>query len=170
MSDISMTLPRVQSRGLSEFARKMLSQLVLLFSLWIGIGAISPLFAGEEKEMEEALLKLSKPHEKAGFDFRADIWQRELQPEMGKAVRIQMFKGNEYRVCIAVAPSSGVKVAAHVLDFEGKAIETKTETTDDGSGTTLHVKPKSTGVYLVVVRHAGGEKHKAVCGMITGYR
>lgn len=170
MSDTSMTLPRVQCCGLFRFARKILPQLLLLVSLWIGSGSLSPLRAGEEKDMEEALLKLSKPHEKAGFDFRADIWQRELQPEVGKAVRIQMFKGNEYRVCVSVAPGTGVKVAAHVLDFEGKPAESKIETSDDGSGTTLHVKPKNTGVYLVVVRYAGGEKRKAICGMITGYR
>ena len=143
---------------------------VLLFAAVLCFASAPQMLAGEEKEMTDALLKLSKPHEKAGYDFRADIWQRDLDPEVGKAVRIQMFKGNEYRVCIAVAPGSGVQISAHVLDFEGKPAESKVETSEGGWGVTLHVKPKHTGVYLMVVHRSGGEKRKAVCGMITGYR
>ena len=67
--------------------------------------------APEASELESALVKLVEPHEKAGFDFRADIWERELSPEVGKAARVQMFKGNEYRVCLAVPPSSGVQMS-----------------------------------------------------------
>jgi hypothetical protein len=130
----------------------------------------TPASADEASQVEEALVELAKAQESQGFDFRADIWERELSPEMGKAVRIQLFKGNEYRVCVAVSPKSGVQIASQVLDAEGKPIESKTEKTNGGWGVTLHVTPKRTGVYMVTVRHAGGSQKKALCAMISGYK
>lgn len=125
--------------------------------------------ADETEQVEAALVGLAKTQEALGFDFRADIWERELAPDMGKAVRMQFFKGNDYRVCVAVSPKSGVKIEAHILDGEGKPIETKSEATEGGWGVTLHVKPNRTGVYMVTIRNAGGQK-KALCAMISGYK
>ena len=133
-------------------------------------GLASPLLASEEEDAEKAVLKLTEVQEKDGFDFRADIWARELKPDVGKAVRVQMFKGNEYRVCIAVPPQSGVKIAAHVLDTDGKPIETKSDPAGEGWGATLYVKPKRTGVYAVVMRQAESKGKVVPCAMITGYK
>jgi len=130
----------------------------------------STALADEVEEVERAVVKLAEKPEKDGFDFRADIWARDLKPDVGKAVRVQFFKGNEYRVCVAVPPTSGATVVAHVLDAEGKPMESKTETADGGWGVVLSVKPKSTGVYAVVMRQ-GERKGKVVpCAMITGYK
>lgn len=129
-----------------------------------------PVAADEVDDVEEALVKLAGRQEKEGFDFRADIWERQLTPELGKAVRVQFFKGNDYRVCVAVSPKAGVQIAAHVLDMEGRPVESKSEMAEGGWGITLHVKPKRTGVYVVVIRHAGGKMKPAVCAMITGYK
>lgn len=130
----------------------------------------APARADEASQVEEALVELAKAQEALGFDFRADIWERELSPEMGKAVRIQLFKGNEYRVAVAVSPKSGVQISSQVLDAEGKPIESKVEKTPGGWGLTLHVTPKRTGVYMVTVRHAGGTQKKALVAMISGYK
>lgn len=126
--------------------------------------------ADEVDEVEAALIQLASAQEKDGFDFRADIWERQLTPDLGKAVRVQFFKGNEYRVCVAVPPKSGVQIAAHVLDVEGRPIESKVETAEGGWGITLSVTPKRTGVYVVVVRRSGGKERATVCAMITGYK
>lgn len=126
--------------------------------------------ADEVSQVEDAVVALAKLQEGKGFDFRADIWERELTPDLGKAVRVQFFKGNEYRVCVAVPPKSGVKIAAHVLDMAGSPAESKIEPTEGGWGATLHVKPKRTGVYMVVIRHAGGPAKSTLCAMITGYK
>jgi hypothetical protein len=126
--------------------------------------------ADEVDEVEAALIKLASAQEKDGFDFRADIWERQLTPDLGKAVRVQFFKGNEYRVCVAVPPKSGVQIAAHVLDVEGRPVESKVETAEGGWGITLSVTPKRTGVYVVVVRRSGGKERATVCAMITGYK
>jgi hypothetical protein len=140
--------------------------LLALFLIW---GSLS-VRAGVEEDAQKAALLLALPLEEAGFDFRADIWVRELTSEVGKAVRVQMFKGNDYRVCVSVPTGSGAQITAHVLDGEGANMEAKAEPTPDGAGTVLHVKPPRTGVYLFVVKLSGGKTKKTICAMITGYK
>jgi len=122
----------------------------------------------EEEEAESAVLTLSKPLEKMGFNFRADIWERPLAPELGKAVRLQLFKGNDYRICVAVPQHAGVNIEAHVVDATGQPVEEKTDS--KGWGTVLTVKPKHTGVHVVTIREAGGKTKTVTCTMIMGYK
>jgi hypothetical protein len=147
-------------------ANLSLAQLVILtlgFCLCTGAQA-----GNEEEAAESAVLSLSKPLEKDGFDFRADIWERPLTAEIGKAVRIQLFKGNDYRVCVAVPRHAGVDIEAHVVDINGQSIEEKTDT--KGWGTILTVKPKHTGVHVVTIRESGGKPKTVTCTMIMGYK
>ncbi len=122
----------------------------------------------DEEAAEKAVVSLLVPLEKQGFDFRADVWERELKPDVGKAVRLQLFKGNDYRVCIAVPADSGVKLEAHVLDESGKQVEDKVEA--KGFGLVLKVNPKHTGVYIVTIHQSGGKKISVTCAMIMGYK
>ncbi|HEY2572564.1 MAG TPA: hypothetical protein VGH65_00800 [Verrucomicrobiaceae bacterium] len=122
----------------------------------------------ENEEAEMAVAKLVHPLEKAGYDFRADVWERELKPDLGKAVRLQLFKGNEYRVCVAVAEHSGVQIEAHLLDINGENIEAAVD--KRGWGAVLTAKPKHTGVYIVTIRQAGGKPKPVTCVLIMGYR
>ena len=123
----------------------------------------------DEEGAEKAVAQLMHPLEKAGFDFRADVWERELKPDLGKAVRVQLFKGNDYRVCVGVAEKSGVKIAAHVLDMNGKAVETKND--NNGTSVVISVRPARTGVYVVTINQAKGGNAKTVtCAMIMGYK
>ena len=139
---------------------------LLVMSVLMAIPAV----ADEVDDVETALVKLATKQEKEGFDFRADIWERQLTPDLGKAVRVQFFKGNDYRVCVAVPPQSGVQIAAHVLDMEGHPVESKVETAEGGWGVTLSVKPTRTAVYVVVVRRSGGPEKTVPCAMISGYK
>jgi hypothetical protein len=122
----------------------------------------------EEEAAETAVLSLTKPLEKEGFDFRADIWERPLAADIGKAVRVQLFKGNDYRVCVAVSRRVGVNIEAHVVDINGQSVEEKSDAR--GWGTVLTVKPKHTGVHVVTIRESGGKPKTVVCTMIMGYK
>lgn len=122
----------------------------------------------DEEAAEKAVASLLVLQEKLGFDFRADVWERELKPDVGKAVRLQMFKGNDYRICIAVPAQSGVQIEAHVLDDSGKQVEDKIE--GKGHALILQVKPKRTGVYIVTISQSGGKKIPVTCAMIMGYK
>lgn len=151
--------------------RRQLWRLLGVSALFVLCLVLSPAaIADEEKEVTDAVLSLTAKYEKDGFDFRADIWVRELKPELGKAVRVQFFKGNDYRICVAVPQDSGIQIAAHVLDEEGKPIEGKVESTKNGSGLVLHAKPKRTGLYVVAIRQSGGTAKSTPCAMISGYK
>jgi len=122
----------------------------------------------DAEEAEMAVAKLVHPLEKAGFDFRSDVWERDLKPDVGKAVRLQLFKGNEYRVCVAVAEHSGVQIEAHVLDANGENVESAVD--NRGWGVVMTTKPKRTGVYVVTIRQSGGTPKPVTCVMIMGYK
>ena len=140
-----------------------LTVLMLAFLLCSGVRA-----GEEEEEAEAAVLSLSKPLEKAGYNFRADIWERPLAPDLGKAVRLQLFKGNDYRVCVAVPQRSGITIEAHVVDTDGRPMEEKVET--KGWGTILIVRPKHTGIHVVTIRQSGGKTKTITCTMLMGYK
>lgn len=145
--------------------RACLSTLILAASLLLfAAGA-----AGDDiEEAEMAAARLVHPLEKAGFDFRSDVWERELKPDVGKAVRLQLFKGNEYRVCVAVSEHSGVQIEAHLLDGKGENVESAAD--KHGWGVVLTAKPRHTGVYIVTIRQSGGTPKPLTCVMIMGYK
>lgn len=130
-----------------------------------------PAMARETTEAEKGAWEMARKLEKEGFAFRAESWQKELRPDMGKAVKVQLFKGLEYRFCIAVTPGSGVSITAAVLDFDGKPMG-DIRPIENGWGVVLEFKPKRTGVYAIAIRqHDTGSAGKAVnCAMLTGYK
>lgn len=144
-----------------------------LFLLWVILGTLGVqglVAAGEADEAEKAAQALARPLEGDGFVFRAEPWVRELQPQMGKAIKVQLFKGNDYRFCVAVPPMSGVKITATVLDFEGKP-GGKLRVVEGEWGVVLEYSPKKTGVYAVAVRQTEvGQTRPTVCAMFTGYQ
>ena len=151
---------------LADIVRSHLPVMLLIACLW---GTTALAATEDEEEAEKAVAQLMHPLEKSGFDFRADVWERELKPDLGKAVRLQLFKGNDYRVCIGVAEKSGVKLEAHVLDMDGKSVEAKND--NHGSSVVLSFKPARTGVYVVTISEASTGKQKPVtCAMIMGYK
>jgi hypothetical protein len=138
--------------------------LVLLFG-WAGSG-----LADEAAEAEGAAQAMALPLEKKDFVFRAEAWVKELRPDVGKAIKVQLFKGNDYRFCVAVPPGSGVQITATVLDFEGKP-GGKIRVVEGGWGAVVEYQPKKTGVYVVAIRQTEEGKPKStVCAMVTGYK
>ena len=103
-----------------------------------------------------------------GFEFRSEMWTASLQPGMGRGVRVQLFKGLDYRFCVSLDPKSKAKVTASVLDFEGKPIG-QSSPAEDGHAVILSVQPKKTGLYIVAIRQEDGKK-AATCAMVTGWK
>ena len=126
--------------------------------------------ADETQDAETAAQSMVRPLERDGFVFRAEAWVKELRPEMGKAIKVQLFKGNDYRFCVAVPPKSGVKITAAVLDFEGKP-GGQLRVVEQGWGLVLEYQPKKTGVHVVAIRQlAEGRAKPTICAMVTGYK
>jgi hypothetical protein len=126
--------------------------------------------ADEAAEAESAAQALAKPLERKDYVFRAEAWLKELRPDVGKAIKVQLFKGNEYRFCVAVPPGSGSQITATVLDFEGKP-GGNIRVVEGGWGVVLEYEPKKTGVYVVAIRQTeAGHRKPTICAMVTGYK
>jgi hypothetical protein len=126
--------------------------------------------AGPQEEAEAAAQALARDQESAGYMFRAEVWAGELQKGMGKAVRMQLFKGNEYCIGVAVPKTSGVRVTGAVLDLNAKPVG-EIQPVLDGWGFLLFFKPKKTGVYVVTIREEeSGKQADSACAIITGYK
>jgi hypothetical protein len=132
--------------------------------------AVVSLPARDKADAESAARRLAAEFESEKFEFRADAWVRDLSPSVGKALKVQLFKGNDYRFCVAVPRDAGVFITAAVLDLEGRPTG-EIQPVLDGWGCVLSFKPKKTGVYVVAVRQTDeGKKREVPCAVLTGYR
>lgn len=150
----------------SLFSSSAFSWLGLLFMLSLA----GPLAASTGEEAEAAAQALARDQEDAGYMFRAEAWVGPLAKDVGKAVRMQLFKGNDYCIGVAVPRKSGVHVSGSVLDFKGQPVG-EIQPVLDGWGFLLFFKPKKTGVYVVTIHQAEtGKLEETSCAIITGYK
>jgi hypothetical protein len=128
------------------------------------------LHADDQEDAEKAAHALAYDQEEEGFNIRAETWVRTLEPKVGKASRMQLYKGNEYCFCVAVPRKSGVHITGAVLDLEGKPAGEILPVLD-GWGFVLFYKPKKTGMYMIAIHETEEGKRKEVpCAMVTGYK
>jgi len=136
--------------------------LLLLTSSWLR--------ADDQDEAEKAAHALAYDQENEGYNIRAEGWVRLLEPKLGKATRMQLYKGNEYCFCVAVPRKSGVHITGAVLDLEGKPAG-EILPVIDGWGFVLFYKPKKTGMYMIAIHQTDKGKRKEVpVVMVTGYK
>lgn len=144
--------------------------LSLIASLGVLLATTMHMQASEADDAEKAAVALVNDQEKEGYTFRAETWVAPLAKETGRAVRMQLFKGNEYCIAVAVPRKSGIHITGAVLDQEGTPVG-EIQPVLDGWGFLLFFKPKKTGVYVATVRIAESGKQKDThCALITGYR
>lgn len=126
--------------------------------------------AEDHGDAEKAAHALAYDQESEGYNIRAEGWVRVLEPKLGKAARMQLYKGNEYCFCVAVPKKSGVHITGAVLDLEGKPVGEILPVLD-GWGFVLFFKPKKTGMYMIAIHQTDKGKRKEVpVSMITGYK
>jgi hypothetical protein len=67
-------------------------------------------------------LQSAEPYVKQGFQVREDYWGGDLGVNEKKAVRQQLFKGNEYWFWMGTEVEPA-KISVHVYDADGKLAE-----------------------------------------------
>src|ERR1700747_725510 len=67
-------------------------------------------------------LQAAEPYVKEGFQVREDYWGGDLGAGEKKAVRQQLFKGNEYWFWMGTEIERA-RVSVHIYDSEGKLAE-----------------------------------------------
>jgi hypothetical protein len=95
-------------------------------------------------------LLAAEPYAKQGFQVREDYWTGGLASGERKAVRQQLFKGNEYWFWLGTEVDHA-KVSVHIYDSDGKLAE-QPDSWQKGHIAAAHVTPKATGSYFIIVR------------------
>jgi hypothetical protein len=146
-------------------------QTVIRTCVWLAFVTAGAAWAAKSAEEAEAAVRaLAKDQEKAAYVFRADVWTGDLPKQVGKAVRMQLFKGNDYCIGVAVPRRSGVRITGAVLDFQGKPVG-EIQPVLDGWGFLLFFKPAKTGTYVVTVhQEETGSQADTSCALIIGYK
>src|SRR5438874_11923 len=85
-----------------------------------------------------------------------------------KAVRQQLFKGNEYWFWLGTEVERA-KVSVHIYDSEGKLAE-QPDSWEKGHFAAAHVIPKSTGSYFVIVAVEESPEERTHWALVYGFR
>src|ERR1700675_4367127 len=90
--------------------------------LLLGLLALQPAIFASVDDAQSFALQAAEPYVKQGFQVREDYWGGDLGSGEKKAVRQQLFKGNEYWFWMGTEVERA-KVSVHIYDAEGKLAE-----------------------------------------------
>jgi len=91
----------------------------------------------------------AEPYVEQGFHVREDYWVGDLASGERKAVRHQLFKGNEYWFWLGTEVDHA-KVSVHIYNSDGKLAE-QPDSWAKGQIAAAHIIPKTTGSYFIIV-------------------
>jgi hypothetical protein len=113
-------------------------------------------------------LQAAEPYVKEGFQVREDYWGGDLGAAEKKAVRQQLFKGNEYWFWLGTEVEAA-KVSVHIYDSEGKLAEMP-DSWQKGHFAAAHITPKNTGSYFIIVEIEQSPEERTHWALVYGFR
>ena len=113
-------------------------------------------------------LQAAEPYVKQGFQVREDYWGGDLASGEKKAVRQQLFKGNEYWFWLGTEVDRA-KVSVHIYDSDGKLAE-EPDSWEKGHFAAAHVIPKTTGSYFIIVSVEESREERTHWALVYGFR
>ncbi len=113
-------------------------------------------------------LQAAEPYVKQGFQVREDYWGGDLASGEKKAVRQQLFEGNEYWFWLGIEVDRA-KVAVHIYDSDGKLAE-EPDSWEKGDFAAAHIVPKTTGSYFIIVSVEESPEDRTHWALVYGFR
>src|SRR5215813_1825123 len=113
-------------------------------------------------------LLAAEPYAKQGFHVREDYWAGGLASGETKAVRQQLFKGNEYWFWLGTEVDHA-KVSVHIYDSDGKLAE-QPDSWVKGHLAAAHIIPKTTGSYFIIVSVEESSATRTHWALVYGFR
>ena len=113
-------------------------------------------------------LLAAEPYVKQGFQIREDYWAGELAAGERKAVRQQLFKGNEYWFCLGTEVDRA-KVSVHIYDSDGHPAE-QPDSWAKSHLAAAHIIPKTTGSYFIIVSVEQSPAAHTHWALVYGFR
>jgi hypothetical protein len=134
----------------------------------LALVALQPAIFATVDDAQSFALQAAEPYVKQGFQVREDYWGGDLGSGEKKAVRQQLFKGNEYWFWLGTEVDRA-KVSVHVYDSDGKLAE-ESDGWQKGHFAAAHVIPKATGSYFVIVSVEESPEERTHWALVYGFR
>src|SRR6201988_2640745 len=94
-------------------------------------------------------LQAAEPYVKEGYQVREDYWGGDLGAGEKKAVRQQLFKGNEYWFWLGTEVEKAT-ISVHIYDADGKLVE-QPDRWQKGPCPAAPAPPPATGSFFIIV-------------------
>ncbi len=137
-------------------------------SLLLVLAGLQPSVLATVDDAQSFALQAAEPYVKQGFQVREDYWGGDLASGEKKAVRQQLFKGNEYWFWMGTEVDKA-KVAVHVYDSDGRLAE-EPDSWEKGHFAAAHVIPKATGSYFIIVSVEQSPEERTHWALVYGFR
>jgi hypothetical protein len=136
--------------------------------LVLSLIALQPADFASVDDAQSFALQAAEPYVKQGFQVREDYWGGDLGSGEKKAVRQQLFKGNEYWFWLGTEVDRA-KVSVHIYDSDGKLAE-ESDGWEKGHFAAAHIIPKATGSYFIIVSVEQSPEERTHWALVYGFR
>jgi hypothetical protein len=138
-------------------------------SCWLALLVVlRPAGLASVDDAQSFALQAAEPYVKEGFQVREDYWGGDLGAGDKKAVRQQLFKGNEYWFWLGTEVERA-KISVHIYDSDGKLAE-QPDSWEKGHFAAAHVIPNTTGSYFIVVNIEESPEERTHWALVYGFR
>ena len=147
----------------ASFHRTLRAALLLAILAAFGQRAFSSV-----DDAQSFALQAAEPYVKEGFQVREDYWGGDLGSGEKKAVKQQLFKGNEYWFWLGTDVETAT-LSVHIYDAEGKLVE-QPDSWQKGHFAAAHVIPPTTGSYFIIVTIESSPEERTHWALVYGFR
>ena len=154
---------------MNPFAKILLCTTSLLPAIVVGLPPAT--FASVDPTTVYArafALLAAEPYVEKGFHVREDYWAGALASGERKAVRQQLFKGNEYWFWLGTEVDHA-KVSVHIYNSDGKLAEQSDSWAKEHLAA-AHIIPKTTGSYFIIVSVEASPAARTHWALAYGFR
>lgn len=123
---------------------------------------------GSVDDAQSFALQAAEPYVKEGFQVREDYWGGDLGVGEKKAVRQQLFKGNEYWFWLG-SEVEKAKLSVHIYDAEGKLVDMP-DSWEKGHFAAAHIIPNATSSYFIIVTIEESPEERTHWALVYGFR
>ncbi|MEP6698212.1 MAG: hypothetical protein ABJB09_00635 [Verrucomicrobiota bacterium] len=136
--------------------------------LLVSVILLAPSVRASVDDAQSFALQAAEPYVKEGFQVREDYWGGDLGGGEKKAVKQQLFKGNEYWFWMGTEVEPA-KISVHIYDQDGKLAE-QPDSWQKGHFAAAHIVPKSTGSYFIIVEIEQSPEERTHWALVYGFR
>jgi hypothetical protein len=113
-------------------------------------------------------LQAAEPYVRVWFQVREYFWGGVLAAGEKKAVRQQLFKGNEYWFWLGTEVGHA-RISVHIYDKDGKLVE-QPDSWQKGHFAAAHIVPTSTDSYFIIVAIEESPEERTHWALVYGFR